>query len=89
MIADHMLWVSLGILVIAFLYSSVGHAGASGEIPPDSSRAAGRPRPATVPGTVTDPSKKRFGGLAFPFGLEETISHGQRLPPPPNEGTET
>ena len=32
MAADHILLISLAILVVAFLYSSVGHAGASGYI---------------------------------------------------------
>ena len=30
--ADHLLLIALGVLIVAFLYSSVGHAGASGYI---------------------------------------------------------
>ena len=29
---DPLVWLALGVLVVAFLYSSVGHAGASGYI---------------------------------------------------------
>lgn len=32
MTVDHVLWICLAILAVAFLYSSVGHAGASGYI---------------------------------------------------------